>query len=83
MEGRLYILFKLCDVSLYNEFMSYKQNVRPVNQLTQGYQLNQLVIGYYNLTHFLEFCFLCVYGLKGVFAKNERGYRLNAIKKRF
>ena len=22
-------------------------------------------------------------GLKGVFAKNERGYRLNAIKKRF
>ena len=23
------------------------------------------------------------YSLKGVFAKNERGYRLNAIKKRF
>jgi len=41
MKGRLYILFKLCDVSLYNEFMSYKQNVRPVNQLTQGYPLTQ------------------------------------------
>ena len=27
--------------------------------------------------------FIIVYSLKGVFAKNERGYRLNAIKKRF
>ena len=26
---------------------------------------------------------LCFVSLKGVFAKNERGYRLNAIKKRF
>ena len=26
---------------------------------------------------------LMVQSLKGVFAKNERGYRLNAIKKRF
>ena len=25
----------------------------------------------------------CIGYLKGVFAKNERGYRLNAIKKRF
>ena len=27
--------------------------------------------------------YIPVVALKGVFAKNERGYRLNAIKKRF
>ena len=38
----------------------------------------------FSLMNMLEKCvqFECVY-LKGVFAKNERGYRLNAIKKRF
>ena len=30
-----------------------------------------------------EFWFIIYQSLKGVFAKNERGYRLNAIKKRF
>ena len=32
---------------------------------------------------FLDYVLSDLFVLKGVFAKNERGYRLNAIKKRF
>ena len=40
--------------------------------------------GYQNIgIRKLEFPGSNMFFLKGVFAKNERGYRLNAIKKRF
>ena len=67
-------LYSLCIIYMY-----------IVNPLCKG----SIIVGFLQIFFFI---FLlqnerhCIYRngeLKGVFAKNERGYRLNAIKKRF